>query len=131
MPRNVSAFGAEEHLVDDSRRAISRAARQARWKHGTTPVIGLTGGVASGKSAVAALLAERGFTVIDADSVGHEVLDLPDVQAEARRSLRARVLVEHGPARAAEPARRSASPGGHRLSPIRRLGAPWRRSFIP
>jgi dephospho-CoA kinase len=51
-----------------------------RWRNGTTPVIGLTGGVASGKSAVAALLAERGFTVIDADAVGHEVLELPEVK---------------------------------------------------
>ena len=38
-----------------------------RWHHGATPVIGLTGGVASGKSAVAALLVERGCAVIDAD----------------------------------------------------------------
>jgi dephospho-CoA kinase len=51
------------------------------WKHGTAPVIGLTGGVASGKSSFAKLLAERGFAVIDADSVGHDVLDLPGVQA--------------------------------------------------
>jgi dephospho-CoA kinase len=51
-----------------------------RWRDGTTPVIGLTGGVASGKTAVAALLAEHGCTAIDADSVGHEILDLPVVQ---------------------------------------------------
>jgi dephospho-CoA kinase len=37
------------------------------------PVIGLTGGIGSGKSTVAALLAERGAHVIDADRVGHEV----------------------------------------------------------
>ena len=36
-------------------------------------VIGLTGGIGSGKSTVAALLAERGATVIDADKIGHEV----------------------------------------------------------
>jgi dephospho-CoA kinase len=51
-----------------------------RWHHGANPVIGLTGGVASGKSAVAALLAQRGRAVIDADKVGHLVLDLADVQ---------------------------------------------------
>jgi dephospho-CoA kinase len=51
-----------------------------RWHHGATPVIGLTGGVASGKSAVAALLVERGCALIDADKVGHRVLDLPEVQ---------------------------------------------------
>jgi len=36
-------------------------------------VIGLTGGIASGKSTVARMLAERGATVIDADVLGHDV----------------------------------------------------------
>jgi dephospho-CoA kinase len=36
-------------------------------------VIGLTGGIGSGKSTVAALLAELGARVIDADRVGHDV----------------------------------------------------------
>ena len=35
-------------------------------------VIGLTGGIASGKSLVSQHLAERGAVVIDADKVGHE-----------------------------------------------------------
>lgn len=51
-----------------------------RWKHGTVPVVGLTGGIGGGKSEVAALLAERGWAVIDADSVGHELLDDPGVR---------------------------------------------------
>lgn len=37
-------------------------------------VIGLTGGIASGKSAVAALLRERGHPVIDADQVSRQVV---------------------------------------------------------
>jgi len=37
------------------------------------PVIGLTGGIGSGKSTVAGMLAELGATVIDADKVGHEI----------------------------------------------------------
>jgi dephospho-CoA kinase len=37
-----------------------------------TTVIGLTGGIASGKSVVSQMLAERGALVIDADKVGHE-----------------------------------------------------------
>ncbi len=37
-----------------------------------TVVVGLTGGIASGKSVVSRMLAERGALVIDADKVGHE-----------------------------------------------------------
>jgi len=37
-----------------------------------TVVIGLTGGIASGKSAVSAVLGAEGAVVIDADKVGHE-----------------------------------------------------------
>jgi dephospho-CoA kinase len=37
-----------------------------------TTIIGLTGGIASGKSVVSTMLAARGATIIDADKVGHE-----------------------------------------------------------
>jgi dephospho-CoA kinase len=37
--------------------------------------IGLTGGIASGKSAVAAILRELGFPVLDADSVAHKLME--------------------------------------------------------
>jgi dephospho-CoA kinase len=40
-------------------------------EHG--PVVGLTGGIGSGKSTVAAMLGELGAVVIDADKVGHDV----------------------------------------------------------
>ncbi len=36
-------------------------------------VIGLTGGIGSGKSTVSGFLAELGAVVIDADKVGHEL----------------------------------------------------------
>ena len=36
-------------------------------------VIGLTGGIGSGKSVVASLLAERGAAVVDADTAAHQV----------------------------------------------------------
>jgi dephospho-CoA kinase len=38
-------------------------------------VLGLTGGIASGKSTVAALLRQRGAALIDADKLGHRVLE--------------------------------------------------------
>lgn len=38
-----------------------------------TRVIGITGGIASGKSTVTAYLREKGYTVIDADGVVHEL----------------------------------------------------------
>lgn len=37
--------------------------------------VGLTGGVGSGKSTVAALLAERGAVIIDADAIAREVVE--------------------------------------------------------
>lgn len=45
------------------------------------PVIGLVGGVGSGKSAVAAALARRGGRVIDADALGHAALREPALAA--------------------------------------------------
>jgi dephospho-CoA kinase len=46
------------------------------------PIIGLAGGIASGKSAVASLLAELGCAVFDADRAAREVLLLPEVRAQ-------------------------------------------------
>ena len=37
--------------------------------------VGLTGGIASGKSTVAAMLRDRDYPVIDADALGREFLD--------------------------------------------------------
>ena len=45
----------------------------------TAPVLGIIGGIGAGKSSVAALLARRGAVVVDADKLGHEVLNDPDV----------------------------------------------------
>jgi dephospho-CoA kinase len=38
-------------------------------------IIGLTGGIGSGKSTVASILKELGATVIDLDKIGHEILN--------------------------------------------------------
>ncbi len=47
-------------------------------------VIGILGGVASGKSLVATQLAQMGAGVLDADRAGHEVLRMPHIEAAAR-----------------------------------------------
>lgn len=49
--------------------------------------VGLTGGIASGKSVVAAALAERGATVVDADVLAREVVEpgTPGLAAVVRR----------------------------------------------
>ena len=49
-------------------------------------MLGLAGGVGSGKSQVAELLRSRGATVVDADALGHRAIDEPEVR---RRLVRA------------------------------------------
>jgi dephospho-CoA kinase len=58
----------------------SATARPELAESTAIPVIGLIGGIGSGKSRVAALLSARGAVVIDADAVGHEVLERPEVR---------------------------------------------------
>jgi dephospho-CoA kinase len=48
-------------------------------------LIGILGGVASGKSLVAQQLARLGAGVLDADRAGHDVLRLPQIEAAVRR----------------------------------------------
>jgi dephospho-CoA kinase len=48
-------------------------------------VLGIVGGVASGKSAVAGAFARAGAVVLDADQIGHEVLREPAVVAAFRQ----------------------------------------------
>ena len=38
-------------------------------------VVGLTGGIGSGKSAASAILGELGATILDADKVGHQIYE--------------------------------------------------------
>lgn len=58
--------------------------------------IGIAGGVASGKSLVAAQLAELGAAVFDADQAGHEVLRDPEVVHAARRRWGAQAMGPDG-----------------------------------
>lgn len=80
--RLMTASGAASNVsgaASDTSAASSDNNRVGRWKHGSVAVIGLTGGIGSGKSRVAAILGVRGAHVIDADAVGHQVLAEPDV----------------------------------------------------
>jgi len=58
-------------------------------------VVGILGGVASGKSTVARALAELGAGLLDADQLGHEVLRRPEIEHAARERWGDRIF---GPA---------------------------------
>jgi dephospho-CoA kinase len=61
----------------------TRAARAAgRKQDDDVAVIGLIGGIGGGKSSVAAVFENRGAVVIDADVVGHELLNDPRVRSQ-------------------------------------------------
>ncbi len=59
-------------------------------------IIGLVGGIASGKSAVAAELAEQGAVVLDADKAAHEFLNLPAIKQTLTSRWGAEVLLASG-----------------------------------
>ena len=57
-----------------------------------TAVLGLLGGIGSGKSTVAALLSEQGAIVLDADAIAHEVLTDPSIITEVTAAFGKDVL---------------------------------------
>jgi dephospho-CoA kinase len=59
-------------------------------------VLGLIGGIGSGKSRVAEEFARRGAKVIAADAFGHEALRQPDILAQIAQRWGPRVLDERG-----------------------------------
>lgn len=59
-------------------------------------IIGLLGGVASGKSRIAGYLRQKGAVVLDADKIGHQVLLDERIKSELRRRWGNRVFDEHG-----------------------------------
>jgi dephospho-CoA kinase len=63
---------------------------------GRPVIIGLLGGIASGKSTVARLLEDLGARVVDADRIAHELLGEPEVAAEIGAALGAEVLAAGG-----------------------------------
>lgn len=62
----------------------------------TKPVVGLIGGIGSGKSVVASMLEEMGGVVIDADRLGHEALRQPAIATAVVKRWGERVLDESG-----------------------------------
>jgi len=59
-------------------------------------MVGLTGGIGSGKSTVARLLEERGSVVIDADVIAREVVERPEVLAALADKFGAEILAADG-----------------------------------
>jgi dephospho-CoA kinase len=52
----------------------------------TLPLLGLVGGIGSGKSHVTGLFAKLGAVVFDADKIGHEALQQPDIKQKLREA---------------------------------------------
>ena len=60
------------------------------------PVIGLLGGIGSGKSQVAALLTRYGGRVINADLLGHQALRQPEILRQVSERWGMELLDEQG-----------------------------------
>jgi dephospho-CoA kinase len=65
-------------------------------KSGKKPIIGILGGIGSGKSTVAAEFAKLGCKVIDADKIAHELLEEKKVKEEVVASFGQQVLDSSG-----------------------------------
>ena len=61
-----------------------------------TRIIGLTGGIGSGKSTVSKYLEELGATIVDADKVGHEALRRDDIRQEIVATFSSDILGPDG-----------------------------------
>ena len=59
-------------------------------------VIGLTGGIGTGKSTVSQILREKKFPVIDLDTISHEVIKFPKVIKEIVENFGKEVLENRG-----------------------------------
>lgn len=73
-------------------------------------IIGLIGGIASGKSAVAQELAAWGAVVLDADAAAHELLNRPDVRSSLVGRWGTEILDSSGKVDRSAVARRVFSP---------------------
>lgn len=60
------------------------------------PVIAVTGGIATGKTTVAGIMADRGGAVVDCDAIGHAALETGEVREGIERVFGADVLTPSG-----------------------------------
>ena len=65
-------------------------------KAGKKPIIGILGGIGSGKSTVAGQFAKLGCKVIDADAIAHELLERTDVIQKVKASFGQAILNSEG-----------------------------------
>jgi dephospho-CoA kinase len=63
---------------------------------GHKPVIGVIGGIGSGKSLVAAEFARHGGTIVSGDQLGHQALLRPDVRAQVAAQFGPGILAADG-----------------------------------
>ena len=88
-----------------ARRPSSGPTNRGPWKHGAIPVIGLVGGIGAGKSLVAARLAELGAHVLDADAIGHALLDQTPARDQVLKRFGPEILDRSGTGTDEAPAR--------------------------
>ncbi|MHC4690003.1 MAG: dephospho-CoA kinase, partial [Planctomycetota bacterium] len=60
------------------------------------PIIGILGGIYSGKSSVAQEFAKLGCDVIDADQIAHELLDTTQIKKEVVNNFGPSILNSEG-----------------------------------
>ncbi len=83
IPLLVVVLRAAGHLVNLKSKMTDRST-DAEF-HATKPVIGLTGGIGAGKSAVAEAFGQLGCAIIDSDRLAHEAINEPPNIAQLRR----------------------------------------------
>jgi dephospho-CoA kinase len=70
--------------------------KRRKRRPSSTPIIGLVGGIASGKSFVAETLENLGCARIDADQLGHAVLENPMIRYSLKQAFGSTIMAENG-----------------------------------